>query len=109
MLNKIPHVIIATPGRLWSIIKNKTTDKQGIIKKFDTFDENETTTFKNIETRLGFGSSPPSKNFVLKGFVGGGARSELPHFMLNTSCVVMVGCACSDADLTISALLLVAQ
>lgn len=32
MLNKIPHVIIATPGRLWSIIKNKTADKIYLIK-----------------------------------------------------------------------------
>ena len=44
-------LIIGTYFYYPMINKNKTTDKQGIIKKFETLDENETTTFKNIEYR----------------------------------------------------------
>ena len=44
-------LIIGTYFYYPMINKNKTTDKQGIIKKFETLDENETTTFKNVEYR----------------------------------------------------------
>ena len=56
-------LIIGTYFYYPMINKNKTTDKQGIIKKFETFDENETTTFKNIEYR---GTYDFDKTFEVK-------------------------------------------
>ena len=56
-------LIIGTYFYYPMINKNKTTDKQCIIKKFETFDENETTTFKNIEYR---GTYDFDKTFEVK-------------------------------------------